>query len=672
MRGDVPGPDTRPPVRFTSLHALLFATTVGLFFILAVTGVYARFFFSVAPSDQAIFLAHMVVGWVFPIPCIAYAWMHVRLVRRMKILESERLSEALGILVAVLVGVAVATGIDMSVRGAQTSRAHWVLVHHAAAYSAIVMLPVHILWALYRRRAAGRASSIPVEDRFLAPAGILTSSLVFIAAVGLHVPASTPVFAVPRSYTHVPDQKGRKQPFFPGHARTVDGRLIPIDHLSQSDRCGECHTEIFREWSSSTHRFSAVNDHYLAQVKLRIHDVPVKPHLGARFCANCHEPIALFAGEIDPKGRGIDFPENRQQGISCLACHKIERLHAGLMGNANIVVSPHISYLYEKNSSGLTAAAGRALIRTKPGIHKGDLMRPLLKKSEFCSACHKFFIDEAVNGRGFFRLQNTFDEWKHSPFAEAGSDRFRRCQDCHMPLVASRDPAAKPYTDGGRTVYKHRSHRFLGSNTARPFLDGDREQLALTEQFLTKGDMMVALELPGRLRPGSTGKLKVTVFNKGVGHRFPTGTVDTHDCWIELVVTDAAGRRVLHSGALDAAGNVDPQSHQFSSRAVDEDGAWLYRRDMWNLAAFERSQTVFPGNFNSRTYDLAVPPDSPGPLEVVARLNFRKYNQAFTRFVFGRGPLREGSGYSGPHSPGVRLPVTVIASDAGRIVLGDG
>jgi hypothetical protein len=653
-----------------SRYSLLFALTVGLFFILSATGLYARFFFSLAVSDQTLFLAHLVFGYLFIVPFLWYLYRHLRLVVKTRALHAEYFTHLLGLVVTVVTVAAVVTGVDLSINGSTTARVHIKTWHQWGAYAGMVLLPAHVLWALVRRLQAKRASSIPVEDRFLAPAIILAGLQLIILLASFKIPPPTPTYTIPKVYTFVKNQKGTQEPFFPGQARTVDGKLIPIDHLSQSDRCAECHKQIFDEWNSSTHRFSAINDHYLAQVKLRIHDVPIKPHLGARFCANCHEPIALFSGEIDPSGRGIDFPENRQQGISCLSCHRTEALHSGVLGNANMIVAPHMSYIFEKRTDEPVAAIGRTVLRSKPDIHKKDLMRPLLRKSEFCSSCHKFFIDEAVNGHGFFRLQNTFDEWKQSPFGgdPKTNPNFKSCQDCHMPLVDSKDPAAKPYTENGATRLKHRSHRFLGANTARPFLDGDKDMLVETQKFLTKGDVVLSLTAPAEVKAGETAKLKVTVVNKGVGHKFPTGTVDTHDCYLEVEVKDAKGNVVLHSGFLEKNGDVDPNAHRFGARAVDENGEWLYRRDMWNLAGFEQMELLYMSPI-TKSFDLAVPRGTPGPLSVVAKLQYRKYNQKFTRFVFGRGALREESGYTGKWTPDVRLPITTISQDSAKVEL---
>src|SRR4030095_687506 len=59
------------------------------------------------------------------------------------------------------------------------------------------------------------------------------------------------------------------------------------------------------------------------------------------------------------------------------------------------------------------------------------------------------------------------------------------CNDCHMPLVASRDP-------GNRNGKVH-SHRFAAANTAVAAVNKDQKQLDETEAFLKSGWITVDL-----------------------------------------------------------------------------------------------------------------------------------------------------------------------------------
>jgi len=212
-----------------------------------------------------------------------------------------------------------------------------------------------------------------LRDRIVVPTALAAAITPLLVALGNSTTPPRITMAIPGDSFFIPDKDGNKLPFFPGRARTTSGDFIPLDNLSGSAACASCHKDVYDQWRSSIHSFAASNDHYVGQVKLRIHDVPKKPHLGARFCANCHEPIAMFAGEIDPGGRGIEIPQNREEGLSCLACHRMQKLHGGIVGNANYEITAHRSYLFQTDADPLRRKLGELLVRSKPSIHKKEL-----------------------------------------------------------------------------------------------------------------------------------------------------------------------------------------------------------------------------------------------------------------------------------------------------------
>ena len=98
-------------------------------------------------------------------------------------------------------------------------------------------------------------------------------------------------------------------------------------------------------------------------------------------------------------------------------------------------------------------------------------------------------LDVPVNGYRWFRGFNDYDNWQASGVSGEGARSFyyppkpQKCADCHMPLVASNDPAAK---NG-----KVKSHRFAAANTALPFVNKDPEQLKAVQDFLRDGQVSV-------------------------------------------------------------------------------------------------------------------------------------------------------------------------------------
>ena len=377
----------------------------------------------------------------------------------------------------------------------------------------------------------------------------------------------------------------------PAPPEIADGEPIPAERLAGSARCGACHREIAAEWASSGHRRAASDEAYRAVLALRRRDAGAQAASAERHCAGCHEPIAQLAqvnGARVNSAQASSTPESRDEGVACLVCHRLEALRRGTTGNGDLVVR-----------------APRRLadwqIAARTDVHRSDLARPLLSRSEMCAGCHQQFVDE---GRGYFRLQGTYDEWKMSRYA-AGPDA-RRCQDCHMPRVAD--------GRGG-----HRSHAFARG---------------------PHGAVAARVDAPAQAEAGGAVRLKVSVENRGVGHKFPVGASGTRDVWLEAQVRDARGRWLLHTGTLDAQGDVEPAAFALGARPMGEDGAWLYRGDVWNLAGFQHGAAVFPGTYDSTFYEFTVPADATGPLSVVARLNRRAYTRRFARFAFGERPDR--------------------------------
>jgi hypothetical protein len=654
---------------------VLLAFLLALVSFLLATGMQVSGGATPQPFSQSVLIAHMAGGILVALILPAIVWLHP--VRGADVALGRRLlGDGLGI-VALLTGVAaIACGLTLPYSGNLSSQPELATWHCRAggAFVAILLVHVALSWALRRRLVGSRPGAI--ARAAVAALVMLTVATVGAAALAPRVPVSKPI---PKDYKKI--GANPKTVFTPGRQATAHGQFLPVAALAGSFNCGTsgCHTQIVEEWKASMHRHAARNDHYRAQVKLRIHDVPVKPHAGARFCSACHEPIAVMSGEVDPTGRGIEFSENIEEGISCLACHRITEVFDVTGNGSYIMDAPRMA---TDGSSLLT----RAAIRAKPAAHRTELMRPGLREPTFCAACHQLTVGPGIIKSGFFNVQQTYDEWLHTQYAVKSGKAYKRCQDCHMPLVDSTDPAAR--------AGKHRSHRFPGANTMRPFLDGDKEQLEITQKFLKSGIVTLDLRWDGEVKPSSTARLIATVTNTGVGHRFPTGTVDMHDIWIELLVDDAAGTRVFASGLIDPKSLiVDPASAQFKSVPVDKDGKWLYRRDMWNLDRFQQRKsiadrliigqegygtlgqrsdffnlgslsvmrTVFPGAPDEEPYAFAVPATAKLPLTASARLRYRKSNQQFTDFTFDPRPLREGSGYTGPHKMGVSMPITDVA-----------
>jgi cytochrome c554/c'-like protein len=483
---------------------------------------------------------------------------------------------------------------------------------------------------------------------------------------------------------------GKNNPFAPSLARTTDGKPIDPKLLSGSESCGTagCHEQIVKEWQPSAHRYAALDKSFQAiQLTMAKQNGPNS----TRYCGGCHDPISLFSGtkNIYTDESKLTALHGYQEGISCLSCHSIRE--TDLRGNANFRVQKPARYIgemeYDASRSGGWRFVRDFLIRAYPRGHVAGLSKVMFKKPQYCAACHKQFVDEEVNKVGWVQLQNQYDNWRMSKWARdlRNPKRTVECRECHMPLVASRDPASGDPYDYNRAPDdgKHRSHRFVGANQYLPALlklAGADEQVRLTHRWL-KGEIpipeiedkwhkpgvpAVALQLraPGKVHPGEQISLRCIVTSNKVGHDFPTGPLDIIQAWVEIVARDETGRVVYESGTVDKKGFVKPGSFMFKSEPVDQYGNLIDRHNLWEMVGVRHRRSLFPGFSDTTDFTFFCPELGPkrkkkllpakqqfsftapgsGKLTVTARLRYRKIDQFLLNYMRSVGFFSEFKG----------------------------
>jgi hypothetical protein len=179
------------------------------------------------------------------------------------------------------------------------------------------------------------------------------------------------------SYIYGPDR-----PFAPSLARTSTGQAFDARSMGGSKSCGEsgCHQQIYREWSVSAHRYSAMDVAFRAvQTSMGNQNGPES----TRYCAGCHDPISLFAGTKNLYQEDLTNPIGRQEGVSCIVCHSIKE--TDIKGNASYVITQPARYLFELSEDGGGRWVRNFLIRAYPGQHVRTLQHRLFKSPEFCA-----------------------------------------------------------------------------------------------------------------------------------------------------------------------------------------------------------------------------------------------------------------------------------------------
>src|SRR5262245_53557 len=128
---------------------------------------------------------------------------------------------------------------------------------------------------------------------------------------------------------------GPKSPFFPSSAKTNVGGIIPSNFFMDSQKCGECHKDIYEQWNRSMHHFASFNNQfYRKSIEYMQSVVGPQP---SKWCAGCHDHAVFSNGRFErPIKDQIDTPE-AHAGLACTSCHSITHVESS-MGNGDFTI----------------------------------------------------------------------------------------------------------------------------------------------------------------------------------------------------------------------------------------------------------------------------------------------------------------------------------------------
>lgn len=425
-------------------------------------------------------------------------------------------------------------------------------------------------------------------------------------------------------------------PFAPGELKTTDRALVDWRGIPSARTCGECHRQEFMEWATSLHAVSDEELIYATTVDENTSATRAAATHGdakGRWCESCHNPLGTLSGAVTATP-SVPRTETMEEGVSCIVCHTA--VHAEpLAGNGALTIKLNeiLRHLHP------------ALIMAAPARHAKDMQArrdaPLMGNSALCGACHTEIRPTAVNGEEPMNLQDTYDEWRRSPWAEKGV----HCQDCHM----ARDPAATVAAlKRGEKPPHGVSHRLVGNNylLANPDLPGSlmttlrggtptglnrlysrteyaAEQRRTHDQIIALLKEAAEIQVTNAIDRNGRPALAVRVANRGAGHALPTGPLDQRYMWLEVEVSDGDGRRVFHSGSFDATkGEEDPQAIRWVKIMIDGEGKRDQRHLLFDTERLNYPRKPIPSGASDQVNYL-LPPLPPGRYAVRVRLWYR-------------------------------------------------
>lgn len=408
-----------------------------------------------------------------------------------------------------------------------------------------------------------------------------------------------------------------------GEAFDLHLAVYQADPYPSAKQCRNCHEGHYREWSVSQHAYAQISPVFNA---LQGVIIAATNGTFGDFCIRCHTPIGMqlgepvFASNSDRSAislEGVTCIVCHRVGR---AWGKVSGRRDVVQGDIfQPILGPTGN---EENQRVIDERGTYGVVTTsdQPGrrIHSETKKFFQISESGFCATCHDVTF---VNG---FRLEEAFSEYKHSPAAARG-ESCQDCHMGIEPGRAEgyrEEPVAK-MGDAETRVRKRTTHMWVGpdASVVHPGIfpqnpeaaematveewvlfdhemgwgtDRFEEAAALDHEFperwISADDRYDAREIIDQqlallaeaferrtrlLRNGyrlgeivvqradeKALRFKVKVANGTDGHNVPTGFIGERMVFLQVTVTDAAGRVVFRSGDLDPNGDVrDQHSH---------------------------------------------------------------------------------------------------------------
>jgi len=243
--------------------------------------------------------------------------------------------------------------------------------------------------------------------------------------------------------------------------------LFLKDHYPSAQTCAKCHPKHYEEWRFSSHAYASVSPMF-QRFEQAMQDL-TRGTVGS-FCVRCHAPVATQLN-VPPSTTILDAPQVIREGITCVACHRVNEAYGFTHGDRRIAAGNDYAPVYgSSDGQGIHAAASQAkelklkLSPDEPGpgqpLHAHGGFFAQLSKSDFCASCHQVAVHPGIG------LEIVYAQFRAAPAHARGIT----CQDCHMGAIPGKaegyefDHCAiindKPFGAPRR----HANHSFWGPN----------------------------------------------------------------------------------------------------------------------------------------------------------------------------------------------------------------
>ncbi len=347
-------PEWLAPLTLICMIGLAFEAVTGLLIYLA----------PFTEFNQYGVLLHTFIGLVW---IVAFLWYSIRhWLKRFR--SNFNHVQLLGYVGFVLILVCIVTGVWLSIEATMGTAISysWSVVHLYTGLALILAIVTHLAVIWGRNPDAG----LPLIKRRFVRLVVTGSAAVLIVQAVIPVFNPSPEInnTFPADYTY---PFGEDRPFAPSLGHTQSNGAYDPASLSGSEGCGSsgCHDQILAEWTPSAHRYASADLAFQQVQTLLYRDLGPE---GTRYCAGCHDPIALFSGSKNVNVDGLTSP-GAEEGVSCISCHAIVR--TDVRGNADYTISQPLRYVGEGKHGRFNKWLSDFLIRAYPQQHVNSFFK---------------------------------------------------------------------------------------------------------------------------------------------------------------------------------------------------------------------------------------------------------------------------------------------------------
>ncbi|MBY0226880.1 MAG: cytochrome C [Hyphomicrobium sp.] len=282
----------------------------------------------------------------------------------------------------------------------------------------------------------------------------------FISSVNANQAPNKPALSAAEITKSTPSPQSQKEA-----ATTLAKAIAASDEelYPTASQCGECHKQIYDEWSSSNHAYASISPmfHKFEQKFQELTQGTV-----GTFCVRCHQQAGTQLGEKRDAPLWERSPISRE-GVTCITCHRVKEQYGKVNGERRIEPGKIFDPVYGSGEQSVikdviakkdTYTVATSEKERGNQIHTGMITNDQISKSEFCVSCHQVAVNLGI------KLEIVWDQYRDSPARKEGIS----CQDCHMGKVPGKPQGyakAPSAIVGGKEINpgrKHANHRFIG------------------------------------------------------------------------------------------------------------------------------------------------------------------------------------------------------------------